>query len=254
VDDMTEFDLYMNKKNYINSIGYVYQPTIATITSLGEEYYNDLIKPFSYTLDILDEEFLETHPNISKNFDIFFLRYDTGEVFLYDTKNNKSFLDLLVEAFKLFTQKNVYFHNEYQAIVIGDEDDSKIIHRDNFDEIADYVLKINNTARITIEKLPKFQNDRQRDVYTKLMAGRRRNAEQKSLSLAEIIKYVRHGGKSIISYSEIYEMHIYQLYEDYQVISKEDFYEKEFGKMLAGADPKDLQLQEHWIYQVKNKD
>lgn len=125
-----------------------------------------------------------------------------------------------------------------------------IIDRENFDIISNTILEINNAKKMEIEPEPEFKNERQRDIYNKIMEGRRRKAEKDAETIADMIDVVQFGGKSFVSYDEIEKFTIQQLMHAYITILNIDGFNISFGQYQAGVDPKDLDL-EHWVNKIK---
>jgi hypothetical protein len=174
----------------------------------------------------------------------------------YDLQyEGKPFVYILLDSLKYYFRTNVELINKtdeknqriYQFYNIGE---TGCLHRNNFDEFSDLILEINNIKRPEPEKLPEFKNERQRDVYMKLMEGRRRKSKQDNVNLVSIANAVQHGGKSFISYKEIMDMTIPQLYNSYSSILGVDFFEREYSKYLTGEKPENLDLT-HWSERLK---
>lgn len=232
-------------------------PTINDIVKIGEEKYKELLIPYIISKDMVkcDEKIY----NELKDFDLFFI--------LGEYKENITLLDLLLESLKFYFKEDVFLLNgkdlKYNNIVdLGYDDDileniyfilvenNGLISRENFDYIADTILKINNTKKSKIEPEPKFENDRQKDIYNKIMEGRRRKAEREYDTFNDIIHVVQFGGKSFISYDEILKFTVCQLIDAFTTILCIDSFNINFGQYQAGADPKQLDL-EHWINKIK---
>jgi hypothetical protein len=236
---MDKLQLYFSETIEIDDIGTLYQPTIDEIVKpgFGEQKYNDLIEPFITSTDMFDIN--EQYKGVIKNFDLFFMRDKDGGKILKHS-NKKDMLEVLIESLKFyFKVDEIKVDEHYMSILVGY---TGLIHRNNYDMLSDLILEINNVKRPEVEKVPEFKSERQRDVYTKLMAGRRRNQQKNNLNLISIANMVMHGGKSFIPYNEVRNFTISQLYNSYSAIVQVDYSNKEFDKYLAGADPKDLDL------------
>jgi hypothetical protein len=236
--------LYSNTIN-TSEFGVIHQPSIKDIMELGEDKYNELLLPFMVTTDILLQELLEDN---TKNFDLLFCNNPNKiNEFLFCTKEGKSYLEILIDSLFFFFKKKIVIVPFHQAIVIED----KLLDRDNFDKLADIILQINFKTRFKYEETPKFQNERQKDVWIKLQKGRQKKAEKEALSMADLGNIISHGGKSYIPYSEVLNMTVYQFYNSYKTITAIDNYNREYEKYLAGEDPRELGINNHWTQQIK---
>lgn len=237
-------------------------PTIEDIVEIGEDTFKKYLIPFTITTDILvlDEDMKQEF----KTFDLFFIK-DGDDYYL--KHNDETFVEILINSLKFYFQEEVsimtakdfkyanimdlgYPDNILENIYYILIENNGIIDRDNFDEVADMILKINYAKKIEIEPEPEFQNDRQRDIYNKIMEGRRRKAEKESQTLGEMIDVVQFGGKSFVSYKEIKDFTIQQLIHAYMTILSIDNFQINFGQYQAGADPQKLDL-EHWVSKIK---
>lgn len=199
------------------------------------------------------------------DFDLFFMKNSNGE-FVFKDGDGISYLEILLDALSFYFQKEVtlitgqdlnhmdefsdYNDDMLSNIYFIDVEDSGIISRLNYDAISQAILDINYIERVKPEPTPEFDNDRQRDVYEKIMEGRRRNAEKNSMSIVDMIDIVQYGGKSFIPYKDILEFTIPQIKHGFSVISGIDAFSIEFSKYCGGAAPKDLDL-EHWMHIIK---
>lgn len=238
-------------------------PTVEDFAKIGAESFNRCLLPFLISKDLInaDDDLLEQ----MCNFDLFFMKNSHGEPIFKDD-DNTSYLEILLEAFEFYFQKEVtlitgqdlkhmdefsdYSDNMLSSVYFIDVKDSGIISRLNYDAISQAILDINYIERVKPEPVPEFDNDRQRDVYEKIMEGRRRNAEKNSMSIVDMIDIVQYGGKSFIPYKDILEFTIPQIKHGFSVISGIDAFSIEFSKYCGGADPKDLDLK-HWMHIIK---
>lgn len=239
-------------------------PQVKNIVKLGEKKYNQFLRPYFITKDIIrcDDNLL----NQIRNFDLFFMPgKDNKPILMYDDET--SFLDLLLESLGFYFNESVSLLNakdlKYNNIVdLGYNDDilsqihyivvenGGLIDRENFDDIANVILKINFTKKSEIKPEPEFKNDRQRDIYNKIMEGRKRKSEKETDTFNDITRVVQFGGKSFISYNEIEEFTIYQLMDAYVSILSIDSFNINFGQYQAGVEPNKLDL-EHWVNKMK---
>lgn len=125
----------------------------------------------------------------------------------------------------------------------------KEINRNNFDELCDIILEIINGNKIKIEKPPKFKDERHKKLYEAFRDYEKRDADKKSVSYATIISIVMNGGNGYVSKEAINKMTIYQLMNRYNFIIEKDGCDRNFQQLLAGADPKNLELT-YWVLKI----
>lgn len=238
-------------------------PTTDQIIELGEKVFREYTMPYALTKDIIqcDKDML----NQLRDFDLFFMMDGKGDYLLKHEET--PFLNILLDSLKFYFQEDVSLMTandlKYAGVVdLGYSDDilssiylilienNGVIDRENFDIISNAILEINNAKKIEIKPEPEFKNERQRDIYNKIMEGRRRKAEKDAETIADMIDVVQFGGKSFVSYDEIEKFTIQQLMHAYITILNIDGFNISFGQYQAGVDPKDLDL-EHWVNKIK---
>lgn len=250
----SKLQLYLLDVIHLNNIGNVYIPKIKDILDIGENEYNKLLLPFCINKDVMEDDFLEKFP-WALDFDLFFFKLPNNEsLFSFQEGNRKrSYLDLLLEALEFFLRKSVFLDENNRFITVGNQNNIKyIINRDNFGILADLILESNNIGKFKKEKMPIFKNERQKEVYLKIIDGRKRHEEKFKLSLLEMVKAIRYGSKSIVSFEELLNLTIYQLYEDCNGITTIDSWNREFQKGVTGNyKSSDLDLDPYWLYRLK---
>ena len=236
---MGEYDSYLISGLPIRWQGEkIHQPSIKEILEYGESEFSNLATPFVLTKELLGV------PEDDTEFSMY-------AYVLYITHFREAFFDALSFFMKIDKEEDIkiYQSENNEAIIVIKE--RTMITKENFDELGDIVLKICMMKRQKPEKMPEFKNDRQRDIYMKIMEGRRRKSAEESMSLADIINSVCHGGKSFIPYREVIEMTMYQLYNSFGSIITMDTYDREYRQYIGGADPEDLDIKIHWSQKLK---
>ncbi len=239
-------------------------PMIKDIISVGEDKYNQLLKPYFITKNLVGLSG-NIFDQIS-NFDLFFIP-DADKKTMLLRDDDVPYLDILLESLCFYFKEKTYKLNGIQLrdefkVDFGYDDDvlsqinyilvenNGLIDRTNFDDIADMILKINFTERKEIKPEPKFKSKRKKDIYNKIMEGRRIKQEKDAHTIADMVRIVQFGGKSFINFDTIQEFTIYQLIDTYMSILSIDSFNIKFWQYHAGADPKELNL-EHWTEEIK---
>lgn len=237
---MRSLNHLFNTSIKIEQIGTLYYPTVADLLAHGEDTLNAYLIPYRLSLGLFDLD--EDMSAEAKLFDLF---YFPGFEFAPD----KPFLALLKESLAFFFREQIYSDRERQELRIGNQG---ILHRDNFDALADHILEIGNMRRLEKDSPPPFANERHEDIYTKIMAGRRKRAELNSPPLLALANIVMHGGRSFISYEAIQSFTINQLINSYNAILNIDAFTIQFQQSLVASDISKLDL-EHWSSKLKRQ-
>ena len=201
----------------------------------GEEYFNFLMLPFRINSEYLKES---TGIEIS-NDDIFENVILKTKEFLENTCN---ILALFCKCGKITLSNN--------TLHLYDANDQNImfdVTRENFDDISDILLTINCKSKIEIEKIPLNMSARQKDVWEKLQAGRKRDAEKNRLHVYDIVKICELGGKFHIPLSEIKQWTMWKLMDTYKAIIAIREYDDSFEIGIAQYDLSAIQNDKHWI-------
>jgi hypothetical protein len=221
--------ILINKENNI----YVHQPLVCEIVDMGEDVYNELILPYILTTDAVfngaenEEELVEKF----HIFDLFFIKLDDKKTILDSVFGGKYALDVLRESLQYFLKTNeIRVLEKRQKIIVNN---SYLIDKNEFGKIRKVVQAVIGRGDIEVEKPPKNMTPRQKDIWMKLQAGRRRNAEKKAIYIQDMINYTSFGGSSYIPYREIDQWTYYQLQNAYKSILGKDAFNIGMGYKLS---------------------
>ena len=243
---MDKNQLILSTEYDINNIGTIYFPMVEDLKSknIGEEKINLFIIPykltkyhFQFSKDKKENESILNEINL---FDIL-----TFKDFAFS--KGMTYVELIRLSLRYYFRVEVFYYKEINSFIMSN---SGIVNRDNFDKISDIVLAINNDQKIEVENIPDFKNDRQRDVYYKIMEGRRRQAEKNKIELSTMMNIVVHGGNGFVPYYELLKMTIYQLINSYKAIMDIDICNRNYQQYLAGADVNKIDMS-HWSEKIK---
>lgn len=157
------------------------------------------------------------------------------------------FRNKIETALELFLREKVTFIPEFLIFYVGDIEEQRFIHRENFDEIVK-ILKLQNNLQLA----PKEKKDKnkmskkaqmllkKRDRGRKLLAKAR---GQDDISLGDLVSVM---GVFTQDINKVLDMTLYQFYDQYERYLKRENYMNNFEMMLVGADPKKLNLDKHW--------
>lgn len=244
IDESTKLQLISGIPINVNGVCDVYPLKIGEIAKLKYENYqiylsNMIADPKDY-FDNMDNKNEVDYTDI-RSYDIIV------NSFKYGDDNYKNFITNVMQT---FLKEDVYFLFDECIFGIGKIEDCRIIDSNIFEEIK-RILKLQNCIKdIVEEKKPNIQNERQRDVYEKIMAGRKRKEQENAINFVTIYNSIVHGSKSFVPYSEVNNLTVYQLYNTYESIFKIETYQQNFKMLLAGAKSEDLDLK-HWSQAIK---
>ena len=240
IDESTKLQLISGMPISVNGVCEVHPLKISEISELKYENYQ------IYLSNMIAEP-----KDYFSNTDVDYKDISSYDVIVNSFKHNddnyKLFITSVIET---FLKESVYFLFDECVFGVGDIKDRRIINNNIFEEIK-RILKLQNCIKdIPEEKKPTYQNERQKDVFEKIMAGRKRREQENAINFVTIYNSVVHGNKSFVPYSEVNNLTVYQLYNTYESIFKIETYQQNFKMLLAGAKSEDLDLK-HWSQAIK---
>jgi hypothetical protein len=165
---------------------------------------------------------------------------------IYDKEDKYS--KLLCGALELFLCEKVYF-NASQLYFYTSQDlvNIKKITQLDFDDIAIAIRNINCFEK---EKIINISSEAELNYYIKAKEQKAKHSQEDESDLSNIISSVcaRH---HTYNYSNIGELTIYQLLEQFKRICKIDEYFININSLVHGADKKEIQLK-HWSEKIND--
>jgi hypothetical protein len=153
--------------------------------------------------------------------------------------------------FELFIQSLQYFCKTDNIDIVenGIQIENGILTRDTFDDFGKIILEINAREKPKSNKPPKFENERQRDIWEKLNEGRKRSQKNDELQLYDILNIVEFGGNFHIPLESIKLWTLWRIMNAYKTILGKDNYDASFRIYLVSGESK--LIEKHWTQQVK---
>lgn len=213
----------------------IYQITLDEILEYDIEKYNMLLLPFLIDVDDLNipEEVPVEDLNI---FDIFTLNQDSFAI--------------LLDSISFFCKTNkVSFDEQKQTLYIGDG----YINKDNFADFAKIILESNAKQKIQKEKPPKNMTDKQKDIWEKLQAGRKRAMEKSQIDLSDLINVCQFGGEYYIPMEDILQWTLWNISRCYKTILGKSSFSELFDIYCVTGEEK-LIKNHHWTELIKVND
>lgn len=207
----------------------IHQITFQEIEEIGFEKFDQLLLP--YIVDINYPDIPEEYKN----------KYLTTFDYVLD---EPLLLTSLVVSLQLFCKTKKILLTE-DGISIEDG----ILNKYNFEEFGNIILQILSRERPKFEKPPVFKNELQRDIWTKIQEGRKRDAKKNELHLYDVLN-VCEFYKYHICINEIKNWTLYKIMQCYKVKLGESAWNDNFSIYLVSGE-KSLIENKHWIDLIK---
>lgn len=165
-----------------------------------------------------------------------------------------------------FMKKGIFYEDENGEIQVNQEvlasiseDELTVIHKENFDDIVE-VIKLQNylskpkkressSENPVDEETRKLMEDMERHrkrVEAKKNAKKRAEGDDDNIDLSDIVSAVSSKSNSINKLN-IWELTLYQIYDEYARLELIDNYDFSIKAMMAGAEKIDLK---HWSSKI----
>lgn len=217
----------------IQGVGQIHPLKLIDIVNIDEEKYNDLLLPYVVsTNDLLESE----------QFDIYTLStYDVVQLFCM---HDDSFRKTICDSIKVFFQEDtVEFIPDIGVFFLGEIEEQRVIHPNNFNVIRQAVL-IQNCIQEPMVYKP--ANESARKFIEEMKQNQRKKAKPKSFEsrLFNIISAV----SCDASFEEILGLTIYQLYNKYYRQEMKMSYQQIMNGVYFGTvDKSKLNMKDiHW--------
>jgi hypothetical protein len=254
--------------------------TLREIARIGYSKYMSNLQFILMTVDDfvdsvtdLDKRvFLETERHNLKAFD-FYTKFG-GESFIVDLiESLKIFLrtedvHILDDDYGVavgFFEQGIFYYDEDGELLINNEkleyydtrDELKIVHRGNFDEIVSAIKLQNYIEKVDVGEVQETEAEAVDEDTKALMEQMKRNEqrveeikkrnsqyedEDEQIDIGDIISAISAKSHSINKLN-IWDITIYQLYDEYGRLELIDSYDFSIRAMMAGAEKIDLR---HW--------
>ena len=217
--------------------------------SVGLEQFNNLIFPFSLTKDY------------------FSIPEDTiGDLDLFEDiiLQNENFLYSVVVILSIFCKCNDIRCEKNELVLtfpsdkhsnensVPDEDDFVFrINKQNFDDIANILLKINGKTKIKVEKPPPNMTKRQKDIWDKLQEGRQKEAAKNALQIYDILNICEFAGGYHIPQEEIRKWTLWKIYNCFRSICGMNKFDEGLQIALVSGKGEDISGKNYWLNKLR---
>lgn len=216
---INELSLLRGEPIFIKNIGMIYPLTLGDIQNLGEENFIILVNLLSFESQTADE----------------------NNWFCSDT--TKELSSIMCWALSVVLKSTVKFKNSRYQISQGGE-----ITKDNFRELA-YVIKRQYCLKTMSTE--NYANTKAKEIAERIKKAKSHiKTKADHLSLNDIISSLaaKHPNLNLFN---IWDLTIYQLYDQFKRIQLIDDYDFSIQANLHGADIKKIK---HWSYTTKEDD
>lgn len=222
----------------------IYKPTLKEIAEIG---FDNFQRGTSFiTMSVLD---------IAAFYEKQLIGGDVPEPLDFITSNAAgnmiNFLELQM-AFLTYLKKPVEISDN--TIIILDEDTSKnfVLDKSNFSEFQSVILAINKIEDDPDEREINSPNERLKQRFIRARLKKKQYKMRKKASENEDTIQFDQIITSLCAYGigytlfNVWDLTIYQLYDQFERIRKKDNFEKDYAALLAGADSKKIKLK-NWM-------
>jgi hypothetical protein len=191
------------------------------------------------------EDFFEEGQNIDlpKDFTTFDLIISSG---------NENLISTFVDGLKLFLDEDDFYFENDLGLIFGEIkdriEDCKIVNKDNFHEISE-IIKYQNCVKSPEEDRFNPRDEQTRAIIEKLKKGKKLVQEKKQrenddsgIDFVSIVSSVSAKSNNISKFN-VWDLNIYQIYDEYRRLETIVGYETSVLAMVNGADIKNLK---HW--------
>ena len=223
---------YNNLLFYPISFGYI-------CDNIGLDIFDRLLFPFLITKDCLkmsDEEL--------EQIDLF------NDIILKD----QGMLSSVARALQLFCKCEDIYKRDNELLLKFNGKEPFVINNENFEDICQIIMKMNGKEKIKVEKPPKNMSERQRDVWEKLQAGRKRENEKNAVHIYDMLNVCEFGGNYHIPIEEIESWTLWKIMNCYKARVNMKTYDDSLHICLVSGDGKSISDKNHWHYKLMVRD
>ena len=155
---------------------------------------------------------------------------------------------------QLFCKCEDIYKRDNELLVKFNEKEPFVINNGNFEDICQIIMKMNGKDKIKVEKPPKNMSERQRDVWEKLQAGRKRENEKNTVHIYDMLNICEFGGNYHIPIEEIENWTLWKIMNCYKARVNMKTYDDSLHICLVSGDGKSISDKNHWHYKLMVRD
>ena len=238
---MDDYNLELIRQKPINYNGLLFYPISFgyICDNIGLDVFDSLLIPFLITKDCLkmsDEEL--------EQIDLF------NDIIIKD----QGMLSSVAIALQLFCKCEDIYKRDNELLLNFNDKETFVINNGNFEDICQIIMKMNGKEKIKVEKPPKNMSERQRDVWEKLQAGRKRENEKNTVHIYDMLNVCEFGGNYHIPIEEIENWTLWKIMNCYKARVNMKTYDDSLHICLVSGDGKSISDKNHWHYKLMVRD
>ena len=238
---MDDYNLELIRQKPINYNGLLFYPISFgyICDNIGLDIFDSLLIPFLITKDCLkmsDEEL--------EQIDLF------NDIIIKD----QGMLSSVAIALQLFCKCEDIYKRDNELLLNFNDKETFVINNGNFEDICQIIMKMNGKEKIKVEKPPKNMSERQRDVWEKLQAGRKRENEKNTVHIYDMLNVCEFGGNYHIPIEEIENWTLWKIMNCYKARVNMKTYDDSLHICLVSGDGKSISDKNHWHYKLMVRD
>ena len=237
---MNDYNLELIRQKPINYNGLLFYPISFgyICDNIGLDIFDSLLIPFLITKDCLkmsDEEL--------EQIDLF------NDIIIKD----QGMLSSVAIALQLFCKCEDIYKRDNELLLKFNDKEPFVINNGNFEDICQIIMKMNGKEKIKVEKPPKNMSERQRDVWEKLQAGRKRENEKNTVHIYDMLNVCEFGGNYHIPIEEIENWTLWKIMNCYKARVNMKTYDDSLHICLVSGDGKSISDKNHWHYKLMDR-
>ena len=241
----------MNKDYYLELVGMdiihyeslnIYPVTYGEIkNSIGYQKLMRCFIPFQLSKDFIE---ITEKCTLEDNFNLF------SDLIMKD----ENFLSNVAIILKIFCKPEKIYAKNNQLDLYDVEDNIFFsLTKDNFEIVADILLRLNGIRKLKAERPPANMSERQRDIWEKLQAGRAREAKKNEVTFYDVLNICEFA-QYYISINEIKNWTIWKILNCYHAKVGQKTYDDNLKIGIASYDLKSISGKNHWFKQLMIQD
>ena len=163
-------------------------------------------------------------------------------------------LSSVVISLQLFCKCDGIYKRDNELLLKFDDKEQFVINNENFEDICQIIMKMNGKEKIKVEKPPKNMSERQRDIWEKLQAGRKRENEKNTVHIYDMLNICEFGGNYHIPIEEIESWTLWKIMNCYKARVNMKTYDDSLHICLVSGDGKSISDKNHWHYKLMVRD
>lgn len=244
---INEEQFYVGIPTQIDNICKVYPVTLREIAQVGVKNFYSYLNLFTLEKEDIDAFFKQQ--GIEEDVTPF-------QFTLINAVGDEQYLKNLQEAFKFFLHEDkITVLADNEAIVLGEITENRLLMEGNFNAICTIISKQNVTQRESDEEKMNNPSDaRAAQIIKKLKEGRKirekKNASS-NLSFVDLVASLAAKGNGLNALN-VWDLTYYAFNDQFKRMQMIEGYESARQSILAGADPKKVELK-YWMRPIEKE-